>query len=155
MKYYTLNTSARSLSPLALPIAVDGRLVLHPTPAQAAQNGAYPRNDSAPAPTPPEGKVAVPDSWDVADGAWVRTYRFEDAPPRRWTPLGVKRACGDRWPTVKSALVAADIYEDFIMARELREDDAAFALGYAWAVSQYDAQTVDAVLAAAQEGEAQ
>jgi hypothetical protein len=70
-------------------------------------------------------------------------------PPRRWTPLSIKRACGDRWPTVKSALVAADIYEDFIMARELREDDAAFALGYAWAVSQYGAQTVDAVLAAA------
>jgi hypothetical protein len=70
-------------------------------------------------------------------------------PPRRWTPLSIKRACGDRWPTVKSALVAADIYEDFIMARELREDDAAFALGYAWAVGHYGAQTVDAVLAAA------
>ncbi|MBR6734090.1 MAG: hypothetical protein IKL96_06795 [Kiritimatiellae bacterium] len=71
-------------------------------------------------------------------------------PPRRWTPLSIKRACGDRWPAVRAALQAADIYEDFVMARELREDDAAFARGYAWAVGQYGAQTVDAVLAAAQ-----
>ncbi len=71
-------------------------------------------------------------------------------PPRKWTPLSIKRACGDRWPTVKSALVAADIYEDFVMAQELREDDVAFKRGYMWAVSQYGAQTVDAVLAAAQ-----
>ena len=80
MKYYTLDTTTRDLAPLALPIAVDGRLVLHPTPAQAAAYNAYPRNDNAPAPTPPEGKVAVPDSWEVQDGEWLRTWRYEDAP---------------------------------------------------------------------------
>ena len=95
IKYFTLNTATRDLAPLALPITVDGRLVLHPSPAQAAQFDAYPRNDDAPAPTPPEGKVAVPDSWEVSDGAWMRTYRYEDAPPpppRRWSRLSIKTA---------------------------------------------------------------
>lgn len=97
MKYYTLNTATTpaTLSPLALPIAVDGRLVLHPTPAQAAQYDAYPRAaDDAP-PTPPEGKVAVPDGWEVLGGAWHRTWRYEDAPPappRRWSRLTIKTA---------------------------------------------------------------
>lgn len=93
-RYYKLNTATATLVPLALPIAVDGRLVHHPTPAQAAQHGAYPRADDAP-PTPPEGKVAVPGGWEVCDGAWVRTYTYEDAPPlppRRWSRLSIKTA---------------------------------------------------------------
>lgn len=94
-RYYTLNTETRDLAPLELPIAVDGRLVLHPSPAQAAAYNAYPRYDDAPAPTPPEGKVAIPDSWEVQDGEWVRTYTYEDAPPpppRRWSRLSIKTA---------------------------------------------------------------
>ena len=94
-RYYTLNTTTRDLAPLELPIAVDGRQLLHPSPAQAAQFDAYSRNNDAPAPTPPEGKIAVPDSWEVQDGEWVRTYRFEDAPPpppRRWSRLSIKTA---------------------------------------------------------------
>ena len=95
IKYFTLDTTTRDLSPLALPIAVDGRLVLHHSPAQAAQFGAYPINPSVNPPTPPEGKIAVPDSWEVANGEWVRTWRYEDAPPpppRRWSRLSVKTA---------------------------------------------------------------
>lgn len=94
-RYYTLNTETRDLAPLALPIAVDGRMVLHPTPTQAAAYNAYTRNDDAPAPTPPEGKIAVHDSWEVQDGEWVRTWRYEDAPPpppRRWSRLSIKTA---------------------------------------------------------------
>lgn len=79
-RYYTLNSATNDLVPLALPIAVDGQLVLHPSPAQAAAYNAYPRDNDAPAPTPPEGKIAVPDSWEVQDGEWVRTYTYEDAP---------------------------------------------------------------------------
>ena len=80
------------------------------------------------------------------------TVRNEDAEQRAyrsWTPLAIKRACGERWPEVKTALQAADIYEDFIMAQELREDDPAFLQGRAWAEAQYGAETVEAVLAAA------
>lgn len=95
-RYYTLDSTANDLVPLVLPVAVDGRLVLHPSPAQAAALGACPRaDDDAPAPTPPEGKVAVPDSWEVRDGKWVRTWRYEDAPPpppRRWSRLSIKTA---------------------------------------------------------------
>lgn len=94
-RYYTLNSATRDLSPLALPIAVDGRLMLHPKPAQAAQFGAYPRvADDAP-PTPPEGKVAVPGGWGVRDGEWHRTWRYDPAPPpppRRWSRLSIKTA---------------------------------------------------------------
>lgn len=94
-RYYTLDTETRELAPLELPIAVDGQLVLHPSPAQAAAYNAYSRNDDAPAPTPPEGKVAIPDSWEVQDGEWVRMWRYEDAPPpppRRWSRLSIKTA---------------------------------------------------------------
>ena len=95
IKYYTLNSTTRDLTPLALPIAVDGRPLLHPSPAQAAQFAAYPINSSVNPPTPPEGKVAVPDSWEVRGGEWVRTWRYEDAPPpppRRWSRLSIKTA---------------------------------------------------------------
>lgn len=94
-KYFTLNSTTRDLSPLELPVVIDGHQRLHPSPAQAAALSAYPRNDDAPAPTPPEGKIAVHDSWEVQDGEWVRTYRYEDAPPpppRRWSRLTVKTA---------------------------------------------------------------
>lgn len=96
IRYYTLNTATTpaTLLPLALPVVVDGRLVLHLTPAQAATHDAYPRADDAP-PVPPEGKVAVPDGWEVRDGAWVRAYRYDPAPPappRRWSRLSIKTA---------------------------------------------------------------
>ena len=81
IRYYTLDTATRDLSPLALPIAADGRLVLHPTAQQAAalDPPAYPRELDEP-PTPPEGKRAEPDGWEVRDGAWHRRWRFVDAP---------------------------------------------------------------------------
>jgi len=92
--YYTLS-AAGNLERLDPPVMIDGHQRLHPTPAQAAALGAYPRNDNAPTPTPPEGKIAVEDGWDVRDGAWVRTWRYEDAPPpppRRWSRLSIKTA---------------------------------------------------------------
>ena len=39
--------------------------------------------------------MAVEDGWEVRDGAWVRMYTYEDAPPappRRWTRLSLKTA---------------------------------------------------------------
>lgn len=80
-RYYTLNSTTRDLSPLALPVAVVGRLVLHPTPAQVAalDPPAYPRELEDP-PTPPEGKIVEPDGWELRDGAWHRRWRYVDAP---------------------------------------------------------------------------
>lgn len=68
------------------------------------------------------------------------------APVRTWTPLAIKRACGERWPAVKAALEAAGIYEDFVMAQELLENDPAFMQGVAWARQEYGDAAVDAVL---------
>ena len=78
-RYYTLDQQTGDLVPLALPIAVDGRPVLHPSPAQAAQFDAYPRELDE-EPTPPEGKLVEPDGWEVRDGVWHRKWRFVDAP---------------------------------------------------------------------------
>ena len=96
--YYTLDTTTNDLVRLVPPIDCGGRAILHPTAEQAAQYGAYPRNDDAPMPIPPEGKVAVEDGWELADGAWIRTYRFDDAPPpppRKWSRLSLKTALAE------------------------------------------------------------
>lgn len=71
---------------------------------------------------------------------------------RTWTPLAIKRACGERWDEVKAALLQAGIFDEFVMAAEIREDDDAFKSGYAWAVQAYGQETVDAVLEAAEKG---
>jgi hypothetical protein len=94
-RYYTLNSTTNDLAPLELPVVIDGKQRLHPSPAQAAQFDAYSINPSVNPPTPPEGKIAVEDGWEVADGEWVRTYRYEDVPPpppRRWSRLSIKTA---------------------------------------------------------------
>lgn len=71
---------------------------------------------------------------------------------RTWTPLALKRACGERWDEVKAALLQTGIFDEFVMAAEIREDDDAFKSGYAWAVQAYGQETVDAVLEAAEKG---
>lgn len=78
--YYKLNTTTNDLVRLVLPIDRGGRAILHPTAEQAAQYGAYPRNDDAPMPIPPDGKRAEPDGWEVRDGAWHCRWRYGDAP---------------------------------------------------------------------------
>ena len=70
-------------------------------------------------------------------------------PVQKWTPLAIKRACGDKWPVVKGALEANGLYEDFSLAQELREDDPAFQRGVAWAKAEYGEEVVEAVLAEA------
>lgn len=80
--YYTINSTTGDLERLVPPIIVDGRHIYHPTPVQCAElvPPAYPRADNDTPPTPPEGKLAEPDGWEVRDGAWHRTWRYVDAP---------------------------------------------------------------------------
>lgn len=135
-RYYTLNTKTTpaTLSPLALPIAVDGRLVVHPTPAQAAQFDAYPRADDK-THTPPKGKVAVPDGWRVRDGAWHRTYRYKDVQqaPRVFSKLKVVAALMDAgvWEQVKAWIESKGLYDLYLAAQEFAEDNEYFAQGLA------------------------
>ena len=94
-RYYTLNSATNDLASLELPVVIDGRQRLHPTPEQAAtlDPPAYPRaldEESTPPegklvepdeePTPPEGKLVEPNGWEVRDGLWYRKWRFVDAP---------------------------------------------------------------------------
>lgn len=80
--YYTLDKTTNDLVRLVPPIDCGGRAVLHPTAAQAAQYGAYPRNDDAPMPTPPEGKQWQSSTgWTLRDGMWCANYEGVDIPP--------------------------------------------------------------------------
>ena len=133
-------------------VAVDGAVRFAP---DKTASGYYPIVDICPAPIDDAHQIAV-DRWENIDGKCVCIYKQvekERPAARTWTPLAIKRACGDKWPTVKAALNAADIYEDFIMAQELREDDAAFQQGVAWAKSVYGEEAVDEVLRRAEVAE--
>lgn len=80
--YYTYNTATKSLAMADRVIAVDGQSIILGTAADFARYlSAYTLADPMPpAPTPPEGKVVVPDGYEVQDGQWVRTWRFDDPP---------------------------------------------------------------------------
>ena len=81
MTYYTYNPATKALTRAPDPATIDGRMVVHPNAAMYATIGAYPMSPESPeSPEPPEGKVAVPDGYELQSGAWVRTYRFDDAP---------------------------------------------------------------------------
>lgn len=85
MNYYTYSPATKRLILADDPADIDGALVVHPSREQNASIGAYPLADPMPpAPTPPEGKVAIPDGYEpiaTAKGkAWVRAYRFDDLP---------------------------------------------------------------------------
>ena len=157
--YYKYNALTRVLTaePNYIEL-IDGTKIINPKAAQYAEKrNAYPKGEDAPMPEPQEGKVVAYNGYALGedDHKWHKQWTLVDAPtpqPRAWTPLAIKRACGDKWATLKSALQASDLYEDFVMAQELREDDSAFQRGLTWAVAQYGAEAVDEILQAAQEG---
>ena len=155
--YYVLNETTKTLERLQAPVRIGGHLRIHLTPAQAAAYHAYTIADPAPAePTPPEGKVTVPDSWEVSSGAWVRTYRYEDAPPpppRTFSKLRLVAALTDAgvWAQAKALVEQVGLYDLFLAAQDFAEDNEFFAQGRAalqTALGWTD-QQVDAVLAAA------
>lgn len=83
--YYTYSDETKRLTAAPNPATIGGHRVTNPSREMCATIGAYPRADPMPpAPTPPGGKIAVPDGYeaiDTADGkAWARKYRFADPP---------------------------------------------------------------------------
>lgn len=96
MTYYTYNATTKQLAAAPRTVREGGRTII-PNAKRYATMGAYPLAVS-PAPLPssiPIGKIAIPDGYELQDNAWVRTYRYVDAPPpppRRWTRLAVKTA---------------------------------------------------------------
>lgn len=160
--YYKYNALTRVLT--AEPryiVTTDGRTIVNPTAEQyATLRDAYPKGVDAPMPEPQEGKVVEYGGYALGeeDHLWHKQWVLVDAPPapppppRVWTRLSIKRACGDKWDEVKSAMEAGGILDDFYMCDEIRDDDEAFKRGYAFAVEQYGKETVDAVLLAAEGG---
>ena len=136
----------------------------NPTAFDYAQMGYLPVVETPPADPAPDGYHYEPRGWevhrayDIADEDCIRRVweivADPPPPPRRWTPLSIKRACGEKWDEVWVALEQAGLFYDFIMATEIVETDAAFKRGYTWAVATYGEEAVEAILAAAGEGAA-
>jgi len=81
--YYTYDSTTKRLTPAPKYATIDGAAVINPTREQYAQMTppAYPLADPMPpAPTPPEGKIAVPDGYALEGGEWVQQWRLDDAP---------------------------------------------------------------------------
>lgn len=162
-RYYTL-TPDDTLSPLSLPVKIGGAWRLHPTPAQAAQLGAYPRADDDVPPTPPEGKMAEPAGWETREGVWHRVWRIVDAPPpppRVFSKLRLYGALAEAglWERFEAWLKTQTIsgrngWTAFSLAQNITDDHPLFGPIFSAAKEALgmDDATAEAMLAAAEEG---
>lgn len=159
MQYFRYNALAKVLvAEQNFIVMKNGSTIVNPTAEQyATLRDAYKKGEDAPMPTPPEGKVVEYGGYELgeSDKLWHKQWVLDDAPPpppRVWTPLAIKRACGERWCELRSALDALGVLDDFLLAQELREDDEAFARGRARAVETFGEEAVEAVLEEAAHG---
>ena len=79
-QYYTYDSATKRLTAAPKCVRYNGHLYGNPKAEHYALIGAYPRGTSA-APTPPEGKIAVPDGYALVANEWIQQWRFDDAPP--------------------------------------------------------------------------
>ena len=160
MKLYTLTPPA-TLTPAPTSVTVDGVTYHNPTQATLRHAGiyAYPLA-SEPAPTPPEGKVAVLVGYEVRLGSWYRVYRYDDAPPppqRTFSKYKLVRALqtAEVWDRVKAWLEATPgAYDLYLAAEDISEDERLLADGIA-AIKQllgWTDEKVAQVLASAEIG---
>jgi len=136
MTYYTYNPSTRTLAPAPRAVRTPQGIVCNPTAEQYAAIGAYPLA-ADPAPTPPEGKVAVPTGYEVRDGAWHRVYRYDDAPqppPVVYSKYKLVRAlqAENVWLQVKEWLQSQDgAWDLYLAAEDISGDEPLLAQGIA------------------------
>jgi hypothetical protein len=136
MKLYTLTDNR--LTPAPTFVTIDGVPYSQPTQAtlRRAKIAAYPLAPD-PAPTPPEGKVAVPTGYEVRDGAWHRTYRYDDAPPPPpvvYSKYKLVRAlqAENVWDRVKAWLEATPgAYDLYLAAEDISGDEQILSDGIA------------------------
>lgn len=157
--YYTYNPTTRTLVPAPRAVRTAQGIVCNPTAEQYSAIGAYPLA-ADPTPTPPEGKVAIPDGYELRDSAWHRVYRYEDAPPppprtfSKYRLVFALQTAGV-WPQIKEWLQSQDgAYDLYLAAEDISEDEPLLAQGIA-AVKQLPGWTdekVAAVLDAARIG---
>jgi len=137
-KYYTYNPTNRTLTPAPTFVTVDGVPYSQPTQATLRRAGIYAYSLAADTPhTPPEGKVAVATGYEVRDGAWHRTYRYEDAPPpppRTFSKYRLVAALmqAEVWPQVKEWIESVPgAYDLYLAAEDISEDEPLLAQGIA------------------------
>ena len=136
MKLYTLTDNR--LAPAPTSVRVDGVTYANPTQAtlRRAEIEAYPLAPD-PAPTPPEGKVAVATGYEVRDGEWHRTYRYDDAPPPPpvvYSKYRLVRALQTEgvWLQVKEWLQSQDgAWDLYLAAEDISGDEPLLADGIA------------------------
>jgi hypothetical protein len=156
MTYYTYNSTTKSLTPAPRTMVVDGRTIVNPSAARYAAICAYPLSPDTP-PTPPAGKVTVPTGYKVIDGAWHRTWRYDDAPPPPpvvYSKYKLVRALQTEgvWDSVKAWLQSQEgAWDLYLAAEDISGDEPLLADGIA-AVKQllgWTDEQVAAVLDAA------
>ena len=159
MTYYTYDPTTKRLTAMSNVVTMpDGSHVANPPAAQCAALGAYPLAQKNPAiPEPPPGKVAVPDGYELVNGAWQRAYRFDAAPsplPRTFSKLKIVAALmqANVWEQVKQYIIDAGLYDLYLAAQDFREDNEYFLQGKSVLMSQlgWDNAQVEAILSAAE-----
>ena len=175
---YTYDSTTKRLTPAPKYATIDGAAVINPTREQCARMTppAYPLADPMPpAPTPPEGKIAVPDGYELVpsepDGyvpgiepedlalmEWRQKWRYEDAPPpppRQFSKLKIVAALTAQgvWPQVKAFIEQAGLYDLYLAAQDFAEDNEYFTQGrqqlqtaLAWTDEQVEAILAQAVI---------
>ena len=104
------------------------------------------------------GHELVRVGWEERGGAIYGVWEERELPPtvHTFTPLALMRVLTivGQWDTVRTALKAAgeEVYEQFIAAIELKEDDPAFAPFLAWARAQFGEQMLNRLMDAAAQG---
>lgn len=76
------------------------------------------------------GYYSVATGWEEGETVIDRIYEMREIvkPPRRWTPLAIKRAAETKgwWRQLREALLAADLLEEFWGAQYISEADPKF-----------------------------
>ena len=134
MTYYTYNEQTKQLAAAPRTIRDGGRTII-PNAKRYAAMGAYPLSDTIETVSPPEGKIAVPDGYELQSGKWTRTYRYEDAPPpppRTFSKYKLVRAlqAENVWDAVKSWLQSREgAWDLYLAAEDISEDERLLADG--------------------------
>ena len=100
MTYYTYDQGTKTLTLAPSTITTETAYIIKPSASQYAtlfNPPAYPLAEDDVPPTPPEGKVAVPDGYELRNNKWYRTYRFEDIQPEPPIVHTYKRSYIAQW----------------------------------------------------------
>jgi hypothetical protein len=137
MKLYTLTDNLLTTAPTF--VTIDGVPYSQPTQATLRRAGieAYPKEIDPPMPPEEEGKIVVPNGYALVDGAWVKQWCYEDAPPPPpvvYSKYKLVRAlqAENVWDRVKAWLEATPgAYDLYLAAEDISGDEQILSDGIA------------------------